>query len=148
MSDTYVGIPIRTTRFLSLVDFLRTQGSQRDPIEVIDAAIDYWIDNASWKQGDLLPDSYAARSVDSEAGYMWKELWIPENSDIRMKYKGRLYSGKVERSGVLYNGRHFTPSEFVFEVTKTSRNAWKDLEIFFPGSSGWRLADELRRANQ
>ncbi len=148
MESSFIAIPIPTATFISLVNFLREQGSQRDPVEVVAVAIDYWIDNASWKQEDLLPDAHAARALDPNSGYMWKDLWIPEGADIRMKYKGRLFLAKVERSGVLYNGRHFTPSELVFEITKTSRNAWKDLELLFPGSPGWRLADDLRRSSQ
>lgn len=142
-----VCVPIATTTFLELVDFLREQGSKRDPIEVVDMAIAYWIANASWNQHDLLPDANVVRATEPNTGYVWKTLWIPDGAEARMTYKGRLYSGKVSPNGIAYDGRDLSPSEFVFEITRTSRNAWKDIEFRFPGSARWKLADDLRRSD-
>jgi hypothetical protein len=33
-------------------------------------------------------------------------------------------------------------------ANNTSRNAWRDLWIKFPGDDGWRLAQDLREAHE
>ena len=45
-----ISVPISTQTFLGLAEFLREKGSDRDPVEVIDSAIDYWMNNADWNR--------------------------------------------------------------------------------------------------
>lgn len=138
-SQSFINVPIPTYTFLSLVDFLRQEGSSRDPVEIINAAIDYWMDNASWKQEDLLPDVF-----DQEKGCRWKQLFLPHGSLIRMKYKGQFHYAKVEGDTIKYEDKEVSPSEFANTVTGTSRNAWRDLEVKRPKDNDWFLADFLR----
>ena len=63
-----VSIPIPVSSFKRLIGFLDSVGSDRDPVAVVDDALDYWLDNASWKAHDLLPELHS----DSGAGYRWK----------------------------------------------------------------------------
>ena len=46
---TQISVPICTQQFLELVNFLRSNGDPRDPVEIVSVAIDYWLDNASWR---------------------------------------------------------------------------------------------------
>lgn len=142
-SQSTISVPIPTHVFLSLTDFLKQSGSTRDPVEVIHTAIDYWMENASWKKEDLLPDVF-----DQEKGYLWKQVFLPHGSIIRMKYKGQYFYAKVEGDRILYEEKEVSPSEFANSVTGTSRNAWRDLEIKRPSDSGWHLADYLRSQSE
>lgn len=138
-NQSFVNIAIPTTTFIGLVDFLRKNGSSRDPVEIVHTSIHYWMENASWKHEALLPDVF-----DQEKGYRWKQLLLPHGTLIRMKYKGQFHYAKVEGDLIKHDERDVSPSEFANLVTGTSRNAWRDLEVKRPQDSAWFLADFLR----
>jgi hypothetical protein len=142
--NTQISVPISTGMFVDLVDFLREQGSNRDPVEVISTAIGYWMQNASWKQEDLMPETIQTESH----GFTWKYkddcIFLPHGSEIRMSYKGQYHYAKVEGDNILYNGGIVSPAGLANRITKSSRNAWKDLWIKRPGEKDWTLADHLR----
>ncbi len=137
-------IPVSTGTFLLLVDFLREQGSDRDPIVVVEDAIHYWIDNASWKQEDLMPEL----QVSGAHGYTWKykdsSVFLPHGSELRMRYKGQYHYAKVDGDEIKYQGNSVSPSTLANTITGSSRNAWRDLWIKWPNSSKWVLADDCR----
>ena len=85
---TQISVPMDTGLFLTLVDFLRSNGDPRDPVDVVSSAVEYWLDNASWKK-ELLTTS-------STRGYQWKSLFLPDATEIRMQYKGTYFYAKVE----------------------------------------------------
>lgn len=134
-----INVPVPTQTFLTLSDFLKQSGSNRDPVEIISTAIDYWMDNAEWKKEDLLPDVF-----DQEKGYRWKQVFLPHGSMIRMKYKGQFSYAKVEGDKIIFENKEVSPSEFANTVTGTHRNAWRDLEVKRPSDTAWQLADLLR----
>jgi len=133
-----ISVPVPTGQFLELVDFLRQEGDARDPVEVVSFAIQYFLDNASWKQDDLLVKS-------DSRGYQWKALFLPHGTEIRMQYKGQYYYAKIEGDRLVYNGSSTSPATLANTITGTSRNAWRDLWIKRPGDRDWTLADECRR---
>jgi hypothetical protein len=141
MQTSFVAIPLPLHQFTQLVRFLDAKKSPRDPISVIAEAVDYWMENADWKPADLLgiPDQ------PSGPGYWWKNLFLPEGTKLRMSYKGKMFDAQVVDNEIPYNGRCVSPSEFTFEVTNTSRNAWRDIEVLLPGKSQWESADRLRQ---
>jgi len=137
-----IGIPVSTGLFLRLYDFLRERGSDRDPVEVISTAIEYWISNADWKASDLMPERATARPL----GYHWKPLLLPPATKVRMKYKGKTYYASVIGDAFVYEDESISPSEFANRVAGgTNRNAWRDLWIKRPHDPEFRLADDLRR---
>jgi hypothetical protein len=131
-----ISILIATEQFLELVEFLRSNSDPRDPTVVIADAIDYWISNASWKP-ELLSKS-------SSRGYQWKNLFLPDGSEIRMQYKGAYSYAAIEGDELVYNGKPISPSTLTNIIAGSSRNAWRDLWIKRPGDTDWSLADELR----
>lgn len=133
---TQIAIPISTLQFLSLAEFLRGNNDQRDPVLVIADAIDYWMENASWKP-ELLRQSITY-------GYQWKNLFLPEGTEVRMQYKGQYHYAKVEGDQLLYEGNAVTPGSLANTVAGSSRNAWRDLWIRRPNDPEWRLADDCR----
>ena len=146
MAASTISVPVRTDRFVQLVDFLREKGSDRDPVAAVDSAIEYWIDNAGWKAEDLLPEVFERKNF---LGYMWKALLLPPGTKVRMTYKGETYHAAVEGDDFIYKGRKMTASEFANTVAEgTARNAWRDLWIKRPRDRDFRLADDLRRHSE
>lgn len=133
---TSISIPIPTEDFLDLVEFLRQSGDQRDPVHVIWAAIDYWMDNANWKP-ELLAKSRLL-------GYQWKSLFLPDGTEVRMQYKGSYSYARVEGDRLMYDGKQISPGSLAKTVAGGSRNAWRDLWIKRPSDTDWALAVDLR----
>lgn len=141
---SYVSIPVQTDQFIRLVKFLGSEGSGRDPVEAVSDAIEYWMENASWKREDLLPET-----VNRLSGYTWKykdaNVFLPSGTDIRMSYKGRNHYAQVVGDEIVYDGQPHSPSSLANSITNSSRNAWRDLWLRFPGERNWILADAFRR---
>lgn len=138
--ETQVSIPVATRQFLELADFLKAQGDARDPVLAVRDAIDYWLENASWKP-ELLRQAQT-----SNLGYQWKGLFMPDSTEVRMQYKSDWYYAKVEGDKLIYEGEPITPGRLANTVTGTSRNAWRDLWIKRPADAEWLLADDCRAA--
>lgn len=147
---THVAILIPTEQVFRLRDFLQESGIEFDPTEVVSRAIDYFLDNASWKP-ELIP-----QPDQFDRGFLWKELFLPRGTQLRMKYQGRYFYAAVEDDEIIYEGEPVSPSGFTISVTGTSRNAWADIEVKRPNDTTWVRAKSLRegwnaaseRANQ
>jgi hypothetical protein len=136
--NSNISVPIQTTQFLELANFLQSNGDPRDPVEVIATAIEYWLDNASWK-----PELLSGVSGDAR-GYQWKTLFLPHGTQIRMPYKNTNYYAKVEGDEIIYDGNSISPASLANTITGTSRNAWRGLWIKRPNDKEWLLADDCR----
>lgn len=134
--ETQVSVPIPTGLFLELAEFLRSKGDARDPVPVVAAAINYWMENADWKP-ELLRQN-------TGRGYQWKSLFLPDGSELRMQYKGQYHYAKVEDDQLVYEGEPTSPGSLANTVAGSSRNAWRDLWVRRPNDAQWCLADELR----
>lgn len=140
--ETQISIPIATRQFLELAAFLKAQGDSRDPVLAVQDAIDYWLDNASWKP-ELL-----RQAQPSNLGYQWKGLFLPDSTEVRMQYKSDWYYAKVEGDKLIYEGEPITPGRLANTVAGTSRNAWRDLWIKRPTDAEWLLADDCRAVGE
>jgi hypothetical protein len=136
-----ISLPISTQQFLSLADFLKFSGSDKDPVAVVAEAIDYWMENAGWKQDVLMPEALK----NSDKGYHWKDVFLPNGTSIRMKYKGDFYYAAVQGDNIIYESQSVSPSEFANTVTQSNRNAWNDIWIKRPNDTEWIFADTIRR---
>jgi len=86
-------------------------------------------------------------------GYMWKNLFLPNRTKLRMTYKGTVHEAEIRHQKILYEeqtefeGKPFSPSSLVSKIAEgTSRNAWRDIYIQRPGDRDWILADVARNA--
>ena len=140
--ETQVSIPLPTRQFLDLAEFLKAQGDARDPVLAVQDAIDYWLDNASWKP-ELLRQTPA-----SNLGYQWKSLFLPDATEVRMQYKGEWSYARVEGDKLIYEGEAVTPGRLANTIAGSSRNAWRDLWIKRPADSEWLSADDCRAAGE
>lgn len=134
---TQIAVPVFTEQFLELANFLRSNNDPRDPVDVVCIAIDYWLDNASWKP-ELLSES-------DTRGYQWKSLFLPNGTQIRMQYKGTYFYAKVEGDEVMFHGKPSSPGSLANMIAGGSRNAWRDLWIKRPDDKEWTLADDCRK---
>lgn len=141
MIRSTVNIPIPTVQFLALNDFLRKANSDKDPVEPISMAIDYWLDNATWKQDVLMPKTVH----NTDKGYHWKTIFLPHGTKLRMKYKNEWHYAEILGDKVVFGGEESSPSAFVNKATGTSRNAWRDIWIKRPQDQGWIFAETLRK---
>jgi len=134
---TQVSIPVSTSLFLQLAEFLRHNNDPRDPVVVASEAIQYWMDNAEFKP-ELLVESDAR-------GYQWKNVFLPDGTQIRMQYQGSYSYAKVDGDELTYQGSPISPGSLAKTIAGGyNRNAWRDLWIKRPEDREWILADDLR----
>jgi len=132
-----VSVPISTATFIGLVDFLREKNSPRDPLEVIEAAIDYWMGNADWKEEILSPVGVAT-------GYSWKSVFLSSGTVLRIRYNSNYHYAKVEGDKLVYEGVSVSPNQFALKVTGVARDAWRDVWVKRPGDDDFVVANFLR----
>jgi len=138
--------------FIRLANFLKGVGSDRDPISMVEEAIEYWVDNASWKTDDLLPELAIKHPG---AGYTWKirkegslppaSLFLQDCSSLRIKVGAEYQYAHVRGDQIEYaSKRGLSPSQFASDATGTQRDAWRDVWIKRPTDSAYHLAGDLR----
>jgi hypothetical protein len=75
----------------------------------------------------------------------WGPLQLPTGTKLRMEYQREHYFASVEKGKISFNGAYFTPSTWASRVANgTSRNAWRDVEIYNEKRKSWELAALLR----
>jgi hypothetical protein len=142
MSISSISIPISTKQFLDVIAHLKLLNSDRDPVEAIHAAIQFWIESSSVNKD--FPDGTDSAPQSTSDGYWWKSVFLPKGTKIRMSYKGKVFLADVSDDGIVFQGTTMSPSGFVFHATGTTRNAWRDIEVQFANSQRWISADSLR----
>lgn len=147
MSRSEISVPVPTKLFLELSALLRAKGSDRDPVDAVSAAIEYWMSDYGWAGESTASTSSSGLTNEIEKldGYWWKTVFIPNGSRARTTYKGRTYFADVTPDGLLFGNKTTSPSGLMWEITGGARNAWRDIEFKFPNSDKWVLADQLRR---
>jgi hypothetical protein len=134
--NSQIALPIDTKTFLELAAFLKENNDPRDPVEVANQAIWYWMESASWKP-ELLKETDAR-------GYQWKNLFLPAGTQIRMQYKGSYFYAMIDGDEMIYESESTSPASFANKVTQSSRNAWRDIWVKRPQDTEWKLANDLR----
>ncbi|KFE36588.1 hypothetical protein [Thioclava atlantica] len=93
-----------------------------------------------------LSDQFAEEYGEPTRGYQWQNVFLPNGTSIRMTYRGDARHAEIRHEKLIYGKESMSPSEFASRVaSNTSRNAWRDIYVKFPGDSGWTFADDLRR---
>lgn len=139
MSRKFVSVQISSGLFLELAKYLQEFGDERDPAEIVEAALNSWLSVARGESPEVIV-----------RGFQWKQLFLPEGTELKMNYRGTHAFAKVVGDAVVYGGRSTTPNRFVAEVAGTARNAWEVLWLRLPGQRYWKNAmfirnEQLRR---
>ncbi|MQA40540.1 hypothetical protein, partial [Rugamonas aquatica] len=84
----------------------------------------------------------------SEAGYQWKEVFLPEGTRLRASFGRQQYFATVAGAEIKYGKHAVSPSCFANLQGSGNRNAWKAIWLRLPGSDAWLLADVCRAARK
>jgi len=85
---------------------------------------------------------------DLTKGYMWRNVFLSNGTELKMHYKGKDYYARVKNEKIYYKDISYSPSEFARHIANnTSRNAWRDIWIRDDTSDSinWELADTVRK---
>jgi hypothetical protein len=129
-----------TTALRRLAEFLRESGSSLKPTEVAAQAINQWIATAKGQ--------YPSLAATPTRGYQWKTLFLPEGSELRMRYRGHCYHARVEGDAIVYGGRCVSPRQMAIAIAGDGHNAWREFSILLPGEISWKPASLLRRESE
>lgn len=137
---------------------LRTRKAD-DVTRYIEHAIETFLERTA--QDDMWNRDYLDEFADAEVinerekygdpkkGYQWQILFLPNGTNLFIRYKGKKYSADIRHGSLTYNDRPYSPSEWARLVANnTSRNAWNDIWVLRPGSDSWELAAALRHSLQ
>lgn len=114
-----------------LCDFLSASRSTLSVAEAADAAIKAWISEQS-------------KSNEGLRGYQWKQLFLPEGTQVRMEYLQRRHFAQVQGDQLVFRQRAVTPRGMTLAIAGDGRNAWRDLWIRMPDERQWINAGRLR----
>lgn len=94
----------------------------------------------------VFSDSHFLKSYgDPKKGHHWKNVFLPNGTKLKMTYQGTDSIAEVKHQQIIFNHKECTPSSFANTVANnTSRNAWRDIWVQFPGDSEWKFANNLR----
>ncbi len=81
-------------------------------------------------------------------GYQWKDLFLPEGTELRMSSAGHAYHARVTGDAIIYKSRTVSPRGFTLAVAGNGRNAWRDVWIRFVGERHYLPASRCRRDQQ
>src|ERR1700741_160081 len=112
MSRKLVSVQISSVLFLELANYLQEFGDERDPAEVVEAALTSWLCVA---RGELQEAEVR--------GYQWKRLFLPEGTELKMNYRGSNAFAKVVGDAIIYQGQPTTPNQVAAEVAGTASTA-------------------------
>lgn len=131
--DHGISLQISTATMFALADYLREYGDERDPARIATLAINHWLAAAKGM----------ASFTPSLKGYQWKNLFLPEHTEVRMPCGANYLYARVDGDALVYDGLPISPSQFA-GLAGLRRSAWRDLWIRMPGSRQWKKAAFLR----
>ncbi|WP_428427303.1 hypothetical protein [Pararhizobium sp.] len=87
---------------------------------------------------------------DPSGGMEWSPLWLPNGSDLRMRYRRKTFLAKVRFDAIHYESvEYHSVSQWVRHVARgTARNAWHDVWVKFPDGDDFVYADTLRQPSR
>ena len=107
---------------------------------------DIWSAEYIEKLVDQEDEAYLEKYGDPGRGYQWSLVFLPNGTKVRMSYGNQDSYAEIRHGRLCYGEEAMSPSQFASRVANnTSRNAWRDLYIKFPGEGSWKLVDNLRR---
>lgn len=136
MSTFLFNVPASIETYQALGNFMYDHGIEQEMFQIVDAAINAWMSEQEKK--------HSRQRANRLDGYQWKELFLPNGTELRTVYKRRSYLAHVDGSDIQYDGRSLSPGQFVNEVAQCQRNAWRTIWIRFPHEDEWKAAFTLR----
>jgi hypothetical protein len=135
MSNETIPVAVPSKVYLDLSFHLRKQGDLRSPDEVVALAVRHWMANRSGMRG---ADGSSGR------GYQWREVFLPEGTELKLRYRGTWFYANVVRDRLVYAGESVSPREWGLLVTGGVRNAWRDVWLRRSATERWTRASAWR----
>lgn len=129
MRNEALSVQVPTGLYVDVVTRLRRSGDLRSPTDVVAIALKNWLRSSPGKPG---------------GGYQWKDVLLPDGTELRMRYRGACHYAAVKGDQVVYCGETVTPRGWVLMVTGTVRNPWRDIWIRRTPREVWTRADAWR----
>lgn len=132
-----------TTLLDKLETFLTATGKQLAPERALALAVDAWLLAQS---AATRPASPAMPAEPECRGYQWKSLFLPHDTQLRMRHGEDNFYARVVGDDIIYQGRSVSPRGMTMAIAGDGRNAWRDLWLRMPGDAKWQCATVRRNA--
>lgn len=134
---------------IELSNYLRDSGSALSMAEAAALAVRGWIaaDRAAAQcrtRADAAAGVRMADRCEPARGYLWKTLFLPEGTQLRMIHDGKTYCAAVVGNEIICNGVSVSPRGMTMMIAGEGRNAWRDVMIQLEGARIWQRARLLR----
>lgn len=129
---------MQTPTQIALTEYLLKTGSKLSPQQATDLALE------DWMRANAPPPG--PRPHDGSRGYLWKCLFLPDGTELRLSCQDQTHHARVEGDAIVYQGRSVSPRAFTIAAAGNGRNAWRDLLLRLPGERNWKRANVMRRA--
>jgi hypothetical protein len=130
MKNEAVSVWVLPRVYAELARQLDQCGDRRQPDEVVNLAIKDWL---------------AANGPDADRhGYQWKDLFLPNGTELRLRFQGDYYYGRICDDELMYGDESLSPRGWALMVTRTVRNAWRDIWVRRSVHEPWTRASDLR----
>ncbi len=93
---------------------------------------------------DEAPNLTPGVAHDSGKGYQWKQLFLPNGTELRSTFCGKSTYAKVQDESIICDDAPTMPSRLANASGCGTRNAWQNIWLKFPGDSTWKLARKCR----
>ena len=124
----------------------------RDENDTYDAVIKRLLgESESWTPAHEVTESERLDlPTDASAGAYFKDVFMPNGTEMRATYKGETYFAKISGSKWVDCGTGETrtsPSQAAYSITGRTVNGWLFWNVRRPNDDGWRTLNALRLAN-
>ncbi|WP_343732359.1 hypothetical protein [Duganella sp.] len=90
------------------------------------------------------PAAQPQQAAVADAGYQWKQVFLPEGTRLRASFGRTPYFAVVQGNEIRCGEQSLSPSAFANLQGSGNRNAWKAVWLRFPGNEQWVLAAACR----
>jgi hypothetical protein len=132
-------------------------GGRLDPVQLAIDQVESFIDRTAdddihWTREGIAAfalEKLASKFVDigdPKGGHMWKPVFLPNGTHLRMHYKSKSYHAQVRRETIHNDDHEFESiSQWVrWVASNTARNAWHDVWIKRPDDADYLYSDKVR----
>jgi hypothetical protein len=91
-----------------------------------------------------LPPSLSKPQTEQKA-WTWKGVTLPEGTELRAEYKGKVYTAKIAGGEWMQDGKpQSSPSAAAFAITNSGVNGWWFWSVKRPNDPTWGQLGKLR----
>src|SRR5471030_2371342 len=80
-----------------------------------------------------------------DGGYVWEDLFLPNGTLLKLKYKTVDYLASVSNGTIKFQGISFSPKKLLLQITGDhTLDAWKEFWVYRRTDTVYTRADRLR----